>query len=138
MNIPIINPWLLYAADVLGVLRWVFIILGGIVLLGCIATLFAMLDMGEVSYVKNTIKGAIVGVIIVILGVCCPSKDTCYKMALAKFATPQNVEMVTEYVGDTATNVTDSVSEAIKDILDYSVDRLYDVRNNQKVGDSAE
>ena len=138
MNVPIINPWLLYAADVFGVLRWVFIILGGIVLLGCVCTFFTMLDINEVETAKGAIKGAIVGAIIVILGVCCPSKDTCYKMALAKFATPQNIEMVTEYVGDTATDVADSVSEAIKDILDYSVDRLYDVRNNQKVGGGAE
>lgn len=137
MNTPIISPWLLYAADVFDVLRWVFIILGGIILIGCIATFFAALDMDEVETSKKTIKGIIAGIIIVILGVCCPSKDTCYKMALAKFATPQNIQIITEYVGDTASNVSDSVSDAIKDIMDYSVDRIYDIRNNQKVGDDA-
>lgn len=136
MNTPIISPWLLYAADVFDILRWVFTILGGIILIGCIAMFFAALDMDEVE-AKKTIKGIIAGIIIVILGVCCPSKDTCYKMALAKFATPQNIQIITEYVGDTASNVSDSVSDAIKDIMDYSVDRIYDIRNNQKVGDDA-
>lgn len=137
MNTPIISPWLLYAADVFDVLRWVFIILGGIILIGCIAMFFAALDMDEVETSKKTIKGIIAGIIIVILGVCCPSKDTCYKMALAKFATPQNIQIITEYVEDTTSNVTDGVSDAIKDIMDYSVDRIYDIRNNQKVGDDA-
>lgn len=137
MNTPIISPWLLYAADVFDVLRWVFIILGGIILIGCIVMFFAALDMDEVETSKKTIKGIIAGIIIVILGVCCPSKDTCYKMALAKFATPQNIQIITEYVEDTTSNVTDGVSDAIKDIMDYSVDRIYDIRNNQKVGDDA-
>ena len=57
-------------------------------------------------------------------------------MALAKFATPQNIQTITEYVGDTASDVSDNVSNAIKDIMDYSVDRIYDIRNNQKVGDA--
>ena len=99
---------------------------------------FAALDFDDVKSAKKTIKGIVAGIVIVILGVCCPSKDTCYKMALAKFATPQNIQTVTEYVGDTASNVSDSVSDAIKDIMDYSVDRIYDIRNNQKVGDDVE
>ena len=138
MNVPIISPWFLYAADVFGILRWVFVILGCIILLGCVAMFFAALDFDDVKSAKKTIKGIVAGIVIVILGVCCPSKDTCYKMALAKFATPQNIQAITEYVGDTASNVSDSVSDTIKDIMDYSVDRIYDIRNNQKVGDDAE
>jgi hypothetical protein len=53
-------------------------------------------------------------------------------MMLAKFATPQNIQTVTKYAGDTASDV----SDVIKDIMDYSVDRIYDIRNNQKVGDA--
>ena len=136
MNTPIISPWFLYAADVFDILRWVFVILGCIILLGCVAMFFAALDFDDVKSAKKTIKGVVAGIVIVILGVCCPSKDTCYKMALAKFVTPQNIQTVTEYVGDTASNVGDSVSDAIKDIMDYSVDRIYDIRNNQKVGDA--
>lgn len=136
MNTPIISPWFFYfagIADGLGITLMVF---------GCIAILFSAIILSasfnddEIDFAKKSIKGIIIGVVIVILGVFCPSEDTCYKMALAKFATPQNIQTVTKYAGDTASNVSDSVSDAIKDIMDYSVDRIYDIRNNQKVGDA--
>ena len=135
MNTPIISPWFFYfarLADTLGI---------GLIIFGCIAILISILvlcsslDDNETSFVKKSIKGIIIGVVIIILGIFCPSEDTCYKMALAKFATPQNIQAITGYVGDTTSNVSDSVSDAIKDIMDYSVDRIYDIRNNQKVGD---
>ena len=135
MNTPIISPWFFYfarLADTLGI---------GLIIFGCIAILISILvlcsslDDNETSFVKKSVKGIIIGVVIIILGIFCPSEDTCYKMALAKFATPQNIQAITEYVGDTTSNVSDSVSDAIKDIMDYSVDRIYDIRNNQKVGD---
>lgn len=136
MNTPIISPWFFYfagIADGLGITLMVF---------GCIAILFSVIILSasfnddEIDFAKKSIKGIIIGVVIVILGVFCPSEDTCYKMALAKFATPQNIQAVTKYAGDTTSNVSDSVSDAIKDIMDYSVDRIYDIRNNQKVGDA--
>ena len=132
---PIISPWFFYfarLADTLGI---------GLIIFGCIAILISILVLcsslndNETSFVKKSIKGIIIGVVIIILGIFCPSEDTCYKMALAKFATPQNIQAITGYVGDTTSNVSDSVSDAIKDIMDYSVDRIYDIRNNQKVGD---
>lgn len=135
MNTPIISPWFFYfarLADTLGI---------GLIIFGCIAILISILvlcsslDDNETSFVKKSVKGIIIGVVIIILGIFCPSEDTCYKMALAKFATPQNIQAITGYVGDTTSNVSDSVSDAIKDIMDYSVDRIYDIRNNQKVGD---
>ena len=135
MNTPIISPWFFYfarLADTLGI---------GLIIFGCIAILISILvlcsslDDNETSFVKKSVKGIIIGVVIIILGIFCPSEDTCSKMALAKFATPQNIRAITGYVGDTTSNVSDSVSDAIKDIMDYSVDRIYDIRNNQKVGD---
>lgn len=56
-------------------------------------------------------------------------------MAAAKTITPNNIKTVTDYVNDTATNVSGNLTEAIKDIMDYSVDRIYNVRNNEKAGD---
>ena len=135
MNTPIISPWFFYfarLADTLGI---------GLIIFGCIAILISILvlcsslDDNETSFIKKSVKGIIIGIVIIILGIFCPSEDTCYKMALAKFATPQNIQAITGYVGDTTSNVSDSVSDAIKDIMDYSVDRIYDIRNNQKVGD---
>ena len=135
MNTPIISPWFFYFARLADALRI------SLILFGCIAVLFStiilcsLLANSETRFVKKSVKGIIIGVVTIILGMFCPSEDTCYKMALAKFATPQNIQAITGYVGDTTSNVSDSVSDAIKDIMDYSVDRIYDIRNNQKVGD---
>lgn len=136
MNTPIISPWFFYFARIADTLGISLSIFGGIVIL--ISTIVLFNSLGEddlTSFVKKSIKGIIIGVVIIILGIFCPSEDTCYKMALAKFATPQNIQTVTKYAGDTASDVSDNVSNAIKDIMDYSVDRIYDIRNNQKVGD---
>ena len=135
MNTPIISPWFFYFARIADTLGIGLIIFGCIAILISILVLCSSLDDNETSFVKKSVKGIIIGVVIIILGIFCPSEDTCYKMALAKFATPQNIQAITGYVGDTTSNVSDSVSDAIKDIMDYSVDRIYDIRNNQKVGD---
>ena len=136
MNTPIISPWFFYFARISDTLRISLIIFGGIAIL--ISTIVLCGSLGDddlTSFVKKSIKGIIIGVVIIILSIFCPSEDTCYKMALAKFATPQNIQAITWYVGNTTSNVSDSVSDVIKDIMDYSVDRIYDIRNNQKVGD---
>lgn len=137
MNTPIISPWFFYFAGIADGLGITLMVFGGIAIL--ISTIVLCGSLGDddlTSFVKKSIKGIIVGVVIIILGIFCPSEDTCYKMALAKFATPQNIQAITEYAGDTASNINDSVSDIIKDIMDYSVDRIYDIRNNQKVGDA--
>ena len=135
MNTPIISPWFFYFAGIADALRISLILFGCIAVLFSTITLCGSLDDKEIDFVKKSIKGIIIGAIIIAFGIFCPSKDTCYKIALAKYATPQNIQAITEYVGDTASDVSDSVSDAIKDIMDYSVDRIYDIRNNQKVGD---
>lgn len=137
MNTPIISPWFFYFAGIANALGAVLIASGIIAILLSIIILCISLDENVTDSVKKSIRGIIIGAVIIILGIFCPSEDTCYKMALAKFATPQNIQIITEYVGDTTSNVTDGVSDAIKDIMDYSVDRIYDIRNNQKVGDDA-
>lgn len=137
MNTPIISPWFFYFAGIADGLGITLMVFGGMAIL--ISTIVLCGSLGDddlTSFVKKSIKGIIIGVVIIILGIFCPSEDTCYKMALAKFATPQNIQAITEYAGDTASNINDSMSDIIKDIMDYSVDRIYDIRNNQKVGDA--
>ena len=136
MNTPIIRPWFFYFAGIADTLRISLILFGCIVALFSTITLCASLDDKEIDFIKKSIKGIIIGAIIFAFGIFCPSEDTCYKIALAKYATPQNIQIITEYVEDTTSNVADNVSNAIKDIMDYSVDRIYDIRNNQKVGDA--
>lgn len=136
MNTPIISPWFFYFAGIADGLGITLMVFGCIVILISIIVLCVSVDENETGFVKKSIKGIIISIVIIILGIFCPSEDTCYKMMLAKFATPQNIQTITEYVGDTASDVSDNVSNAIKDIMDYSVDRIYDIRNNQKVGDA--
>ena len=137
MNTPIISPWFFYFAGIANALGTLLMASGFIAIILSIIILCILLEDNETDSVKKSIRGIIIGAVIIILGIFCPSEDTCYKMALAKFATPQNIQIITEHVGDTTPNVTDGVSDAIKDIMDYSVDRIYDIRNNQKVGDDA-
>ena len=137
MNTPIISPWFFYFAGIADGLGITLTVFGGIVIFFSAVILCASFNDNDLtSFAKKSIKGIIIGTVIIILGIFCPSEDTCYKMVLAKFATPQNIQAITEYVGDSASDVSDSVSDAIKDIMDYSVDRIYDIRNNQKVGDA--
>lgn len=132
MNTPIISPWFFYFAGIADGLGITLMVFGCIAILISIIVLCISVDADETGFVKKSIKGIIISIVIIILGIFCPSEDTCYKMMLAKFATPQNIQTVTKYAGDTASDV----SDAIKDIMDYSVDRIYDIRNNQKVGDA--
>ena len=136
MNTPIISPWFFYFARLADTLGIGLIIFGCIEILISILVLCSSLDDNETSFVKKSVKGIIIGVVIIILGIFCPSEDTCYKMMLAKFATPQNIQTITEYVGDTTSDVSDKVSKAIKEMMNSSVDRIDDIRNNQKVGDA--
>lgn len=132
MNTPIISPWFFYFARIADGLGITLMVFGCIAILISIIVLCDSVNADETGFVKKSIKGIIIGIVIIILGIFCPSEDTCYKMMLAKFATPQNIQTVTKYAGNTASDV----SDAIKEIMDYSVDRIYDIRNNQKVGDA--
>lgn len=135
MNTPIISPWFFYFAGIASTLRFSLIAFGCTAIFLATILLCSTLDERGSNLVKPSIRCIIIGIVITLLGLFCPSEDTCYKIALAKYATPQNIQAVTEYVEDTTSSVTDGVSNAIKDIMDYSVDRIYDIRNNQKVGD---
>lgn len=138
MNTPIISPWFFYFAGIADTLRISLIFFGCIALVFSTIVLCGTLDDRDTTYTKKSIRCIIISIAITLLGLFCPSEDTCYKIALAKYATPQNIQTITEYVEDTTSSVTDGVSDAIKDIMDYSVDRIYDIRNNQKVGDDTE
>lgn len=130
MNTPIIDPIWFYLVDVvprvgafLGFFGFGLSVCGAIILVR---------DDKNISVFK---KFLISGIVVFVIGVLFPSKDACYQMIAAKAITPNNIKTVTDYVNDTATNVSDSLTNAIKDIMDYSVDRIYNVRNNEKAGD---
>lgn len=129
MDSPIISPIYFYLIDVIPVLGG-FITIVGICL--CIYGIILLFSNINKLVVK---KWIISGIVVMVVGILFPSKDACYQMIAAKAITPNNIKTVTDYVNDTVTNVSDSLTNAIKDIMDYSVDRIYNVRNNEKAGD---
>ena len=131
MDSPIVNPVWFYLVDILPRVGAFLGFFGfGLGVIGVI--ILAQDDKSSISTFK---KFLISGIVVFIIGVLFPSKDACYQMIAAKAITPNNIKIVTDYVNDTATNVSDNLTNAIKDIMDYSVDRIYSVRNNEKAGD---
>lgn len=126
MDNPIVNPIWFYLADTIPNIRYVFIAVG--------FCLF-ILSIGQIDNNKVFRKIVVSGFLALVVGVIIPSQETLYKMVAAKMITPNNIQTVSDYVNDTATNVSDNLTDAIKDIMDYSVDRIYNVRNNEKAGD---
>lgn len=133
MDNPIINPIWFYLADVIPSLGVFLGLLGGGL---CIVGLaFFVVSEDTKEDINRCKKCLIPGLIVFFLSFMTPSKDTIYQMIAAKAITPNNIKIVSDYVGDTATNVSDNLTNAIKDIMRYAVDRIYNVRNNEKSGD---
>lgn len=126
MDNPIVNPIWFYLADTIPNIRYVFIAVG--------FCLF-ILSIGQIDNNKVFRKIVVSGFLALVVGAIIPSQETLYKMVAAKMITPNNIQTVSDYVNDTATNVSDNLTDAIKDIMDYAVDRIYNVRNNEKAGD---
>lgn len=130
MDTPIISPVWFYLADVIPRVGCLLCFFGlGLGVAGLI--ILAQDD----KYISTFKKFLISGIVVFIVGVLFPSEDVCYQMIAAKVITPNNIKTVTNYVNDTVTNVSDNLMNAIKDIMDYSVDRIYSVRNNEKADD---
>lgn len=130
MDNPIISPVWFYLVDVVPRVGGFLGLFGlGLGVIGLI--ILAQDD----KYISTFKKFLISGIVVFVVGVLFPSKDACYQMIAAKAITPNNIKTVTDYVNDTATNVSDNLMNAIKDIMDYSVDRIYSVRNNEKADD---
>ena len=126
MDNPIVNPIWFYLADTIPNVRYVLI---------AVSVALFIISVGQIDSNKVFRKFIIGGFLSLIVGVLIPSQETLYKMAAAKMITPNNIKIVNDYVNDTATNVSDSLTDVIKDIMDYSVDRIYNVRNNEKADD---
>lgn len=129
MDSPIISPIYFYLIDVIPVLGSFITIVGICLCIYGIILLFSNINKFVIK------KWIISGIVVMVVGILFPSKDACYQMVAAKAITPNNIQTVTDYVNDTATNISNNLTGAIKDIMDYSVDRIYNVRNNEKVGD---
>lgn len=126
----IINPWFFYFAGMLDGINVITVLL--IIVSACLAIVFAGFKVISVTYLfdygiddddfkkaKESAnifkKPAVITVsIAIILSVFVPSKETVYKMALARFATEDNVQTVVETIQNGADYIIDKVNEARK------------------------
>lgn len=114
MDTPIISPVWFYLVDVVPRVGAFLGFFG----LGLGVTGLIILAQDN-KYISTFKKFLISGIVVFVVGVLFPSKDACYQMIAAKAITPNNIKTVTDYVNDTATNVSDNLMNAIKDIVNY-------------------
>lgn len=112
---PIINPWLFYIVDTLGVLQLMFIL---VVIALAIVIMFITLridDLGrdekeEMKSAKRTRKIVIsISILLLVAIPFIPSKETCYKMMVASQVTEENIK---------------SAEDVIKDSVDYIFEKI--------------
>lgn len=133
---PIVNPWLFYALDVLHALD-IFSIFAVLVFL--IIAMYLWNAVYDKDYDFDCKFAPIIFTVLaclnIVITLAIPSQETMYKMAVAYYTTPDNIQAVTEYVCDTASAVTDKATETIVDIIDYAGEKIYELRNNVNPSD---
>lgn len=136
---PIINPWLLYLADVLDglkILSWTVVAIACVYVIVCLAGVAANCDLDDDDFKKwycNLKKAILPTVVSMVFAIVMPSKDTLYKMAIAEALTPDNVKMAYDVTGKTANDILNGGSEFIKDIMDYGVEKIDEMRNVEPI-----
>lgn len=144
---PIINPWLFYAADVIYGIKIAMILVSialtitSLVYLGCFAKDMEDADIGypdRESYINRAkanirkfkvfLVGTIISVILIIL---IPSKNLIYTMAISSMLTPDTIEYVYETTEKTANDIINGGSEIIKEIIDYGIDKIDELRKGE-------
>lgn len=114
----IINPWVFYWIGTVDNLKNMLLM---VLIISLIATvllaLTTMCDADDHSFqdkkvirgVKNTVKAAVVSLVLSTLFCLIPDSDTCYKMLAANMFTQDNINSATDYVTD---------------VIDYAVDKV--------------
>lgn len=138
---PIINPWLFYLADVLDGLKFFSCALAVAVIMYIVICLTGMGlkwddndSDGIVRWYRKLKKSILPAIVSIVFAIVMPSQDTLYKMAIAQALTPDNVKMAYDITGKTANDILNGGSEFIKDIMDYGVEKIDEIRT----GDSEE
>lgn len=139
MNEPIISPWLFYLIYAISNIQN-FLLVAGLVAMS-IAASMAIFSSERATIAKrnrcygepvedyvNTIKNAaeeaqnlwkgfkrygVIGLTMFIIGILTPNEEVMYRMAVAQYVTPNNIEWVTEKTG-----------EAIDGGIDYMIDKI--------------
>lgn len=133
---PIINPWLFYLADILDAAKIVIGILAmasavmAIVYLGSYSTDRKYKKEEELKNALHSFKiSTVTCAISLSVAVFIPSKNTIYTMAIAQALTPDNIRIIYDATGKTAEDILNGGSEFIKDIMDYGVEKINEIRS---------
>lgn len=133
---PIINPWLFYLADVLDAAKIIIGILAtasavmAIVYLGSYSTDRKYKKEEELKNALHSFKiSTVTCAISLSVAVFIPSKNIIYTMAIAQALTPDNIRIIYDATGETAEDILNGGSEFIKDIMDYSVEKINEIRS---------
>lgn len=118
---PIINPWLFYLTDVLSGIKWLLVVFFAVALFVYLFGLcIYLLDMQELPD-WHKLKNIVFLVIPIIIGLLIPEEKTVYKMLIASYTTPNNIE----YVKETG-----------KDLVDYIIEKANELERVQYEKDS--
>ena len=113
---PIINPWLFYLTDVLSGIKWLLVVFFSVALFVYLFGLsIYLLDMQELPD-WHKLKNIVFLVIPIIIGLLIPEEKTVYKMLIASYTTPNNIE----YVKETG-----------KDLVDYIIEKANELERVQ-------
>ena len=144
---PIINPWLFYLADLVFALKAILITLSVGLVIGFLIYFVAWgwdenkdykPDTEEnIKLRKTWLKGfkicIVSSVITFTVGMIVPKEETLYAMAIASVLTPDTVQLIYDKTGETATDILNGGGEFIKDIVDYGVDKINELRNVEPI-----
>lgn len=123
MNEPIISPWVFYVADVI-VMTNVYVFLSTIVVVGIL--LCCYLKRVDSMKEHNLYKGndedvklwtyacSVFGkllIILIVLNIFIPSRDTFYKMIATSYVTPANIETIGDNVDKIADKIVDKINK---------------------------
>lgn len=116
MNSPLFNPLWFYLIELFERFGIVFVIIGFFAVIGGgIAIFIFMMEGDDIS--KCVKKIIVVGAILLALGGLIPSKETCYKMIVASYVTPANIE---------------GVKGEATDLIDYIIEKIDELNDNEE------
>lgn len=104
----IINPWLFYFIDTICSLKWLLLVLFAVGMIVYLILAFAYTVDAEKPPIFFNMKNTMCLVVPIIIALLIPEEKTVYKMLIASYTTPNNIE----YVKDTG-----------KDLIDYIIEK---------------
>ena len=109
MNEPIINPWFFYLASRMNAIIVICVI--AIIVGGCMAVVYLMTKYIDEQEHPKMLKYGILLIIIPVVFICViPSETTLYKMLLAHYATPDNINDVVNMIIDGARRIVEATN----------------------------